>query len=378
MPKALLTDISIRALKPPDTGQVTIWDTNSPVGVRLSQGGSKTFITIVSSGRRHVIGRWPSCSLSLARKEALRIQAEKTLGIAKPTPTITFDEARSLYLEECKRKNRPETVKSYTRLLGYLRLKGDLNDIEPREVVRQIDKLADRPSAHHHCIVAARIFFAWCVRKHHIDRSPMERVTNRNTQQSRERVLTDEELKIVYKAARSGKTAFHTFVALALVLGQRRGEIAALKWEWIDEKERLITLPSHICKNKRTHRFPYGEAAATIFASIPNMGPYLFPAEREQKKGKAATVMSGWGKRKVAFDKEVQIAPWTIHDLRRTFASKLAQLGTPIHVTERLLNHVSGSHGGIVAVYQKHSYIPEMRQACAAFDHMLEALTKEA
>ena len=82
--KANLTDVSVRALKPPPKGQLTIWDKTSPLGVRVSQGGSKTFILMIGSGKRRTLGRFGILTLSRAREEARRILAEKTLRISAP------------------------------------------------------------------------------------------------------------------------------------------------------------------------------------------------------------------------------------------------------------------------------------------------------
>ena len=99
----------------------------------------------------------------------------------------------------------------------------------------------------------------------------------------------------------------------------------------------------------------------------------LFPA-----RGKAGTPFNGWSKCKVAIDKRCKIAPWTLHDLRRTFATNLAALGTPIHVTEKLLNHISGTTGGIVGIYQRHAYMSEMRVAIQQWETRLgEILSDE-
>ena len=95
---------------------------------------------------------------------------------------------------------------------------------------------------------------------------------------------------------------------------------------------------------------------------------YFFPARGSQ------VPFNGWSKCKNALDKKVAITPWTLHDLRRTFATQLAALGTPIHITERLLNHVSGTQSGIVAVYQRHNYMDEMRAAIERYETHLAAL----
>jgi len=106
-----------------------------------------------------------------------------------------------------------------------------------------------------------------------------------------------------------------------------------------------------------------------IIDQTPGEADFLFPAQRGD------TVFGGWSKCKMVIDKACPIEPWTLHDLRRTFATNLAALGTPIHVTERLLNHISGTTtGGLIAVYQRHSYMDEMREAIQKWEAHLASL----
>ena len=98
----------------------------------------------------------------------------------------------------------------------------------------------------------------------------------------------------------------------------------------------------------------------------------LFPARSTH-----GTSFNGWSKSKAALDKESGVTGYTLHDLRRTFATIHARIGTPIAVIEKLLNHVSGSFSGIVAVYQHHSFLPEMEKAVAAYEAYLAELFKD-
>ena len=109
--------------------------------------------------------------------------------------------------------------------------------------------------------------------------------------------------------------------------------------------------------------------AQQIVASIPGKDQLLFPA-----RGASHTSFSGWSKAKRAFDQPLSLDPFTLHDLRRTFASQLAALGTPIHVTEKLLNHVSGTLSGVTAVYNRYTYAAEMRAAVEAHEAHLRRL----
>jgi integrase len=104
---------------------------------------------------------------------------------------------------------------------------------------------------------------------------------------------------------------------------------------------------------------PYGDVTAALFETVPDFEcGFLFPA-----RGNVATPFSGWSKSKITIDKKCDVAEWTLHDLRRTFATNLAALDVPPHVVERLLNHASGTISGVAAIYNRFSYADEMRDA---------------
>ena len=218
--------------------------------------------------------------------------------------------------------------------------------------------------------VALRTFFNWALREQFVDASPMAGMRAPSVLPARDRVLSDRELAEVCRVARGHPYPFGPIVALLILTGQRRGEIAALDWDWIDEDERRITLPASLTKNKHTHVFPYGNTVDEMLRGLPRVGKYLFPSRVE-----TGTVFNGWGKSKARFDKGLSnVEPYTLHDLRRTFSSTLAGLGTPIHVTEKLLNHISGTVSGVAAIYNRHSYMAEMRAAIGAYEEHLAKL----
>ncbi len=132
-----------------------------------------------------------------------------------------------------------------------------------------------------------------------------------------------------------------------------------------------------VTKNKRTHTFPYGRMVEDLLERIPRQGDYLFPAARERVKGKPATVFNGWAKPKETFDALCQVQNWQLHDLRRTFATNLAALGVAPHVTERLLNHVSGTISGVAAIHNRFRYADEMRDAIRRWETRLSHLLSE-
>lgn len=379
MPKTALTDIAIRALKPPDKGQRTYWDRNlSGFGCRLSQGGSKTFVVrIGGNARQTTIGRYGIMTLSDARASAKRLLAEATLGKTQ-FPVIAFSNVVARFLAACEQKNSPRTTRDYRRLLNrhFSFGRTPLGDITRAEITRRIDKLRNTPAEQNHALVVVRVLFRWAVRQEYIDRSPVEYMTPPAKTTSRDRILTDSELVAVYHHALSYPFPYGAIVVLCILTGQRRSEIGALKWDWIDRENQTITLPALTTKHKKhQHTFPYGDMAAEIIAGIPQTGDYLFPAGRTHVRGKPTTVFNSWAKAKPAFDRELEgVDHFTLHDLRRTFATSLQRLSVRLEVTEALLGHVSGTRAGVVGIYQRHHWLPEMREAVAKLDAHIASL----
>ena len=171
---------------------------------------------------------------------------------------------------------------------------------------------------------------------------------------------------------------FGAIVALLALQGQRRNETASYRWEHITDE--TITIPADVTKNGVEHTFPYGLMTRQVFDKLPRTeSPYLFPARCETMSGKPTTVFNGWSKAKAAFDKKlVGVAPYTLHDLRRTFATMLQGLGVQLEVREMLLNHISGTRAGVTGVYNVHRYEAEMREAIAKYEAFIIGLLAEA
>lgn len=373
-----LTDISVRQLPLPAKGQKIYFDDALPnFGCRVSQGGTRSFVVQHGYDRRlTTIGRYPALTLAKARDEAKRILAEQALGRFRPI-SVAWDEGKQQFLADCHRKNRPRTVNDYARLLNrhFPFGRKRLTDISPQDIYRRVDRLADRPGEQHHALVAVKVFLNWAHARHYIEDNPCSRMILRQRVNARDRVLSQAELAAVYRTAFEHTDVFSSIVALLVLTGQRRGEIANLRWQWIDERQRTISFPASATKNKRAHTLPYGDAVAAIFERVPQLSEYVFPASRTTSRtGKPTTVFNGWGKCKADFDHACGVSDWTLHDLRRTFATNLAALGTPPHVTERALNHISGSISGVAAIYNRFQYFDEMRSAILAYEAHIEGL----
>jgi len=392
VPILRLTDLGLLNLVPPPK-LTDFWDATLPTfGVRVSPKGTKTFVLKLRTGRQ-AIGRYPIITLAEARNEAKRILAERTLGKIRPT-SITYPQAVRLFIEDKKQSSRPTTADQYEWFLGRLNFTCQLADIHPDDLERALKRIKSK-STYDHVLVAVRILFNWAMKRRYISHNPTIGIT-RPQSPPRARTLSDDELKLVWEA--SGKLGnFGVIVRLLVVTGQRRGEIAALQTSWISSSLShtppsssasssgshqqfgaassdlwTITIPASVTKNGREHTFPIGSISKSILENhSKSQHTFLFPARNFSK---SATTFNGWSKSKAALDKLSHVEHWTLHDLRRTFATKLADLRTPPHVIERLLNHASGTISGVAAVYNRATYMPEMRAAIEAYEAHLKTI----
>jgi integrase len=368
--RAHLTEIAVRALKPVAGKQFKVWDSATPGFGVLVNERSKSWI--VMRGRERtlkVIGRFPSTSLSDARLEAKKLLVSPGSDSQPPSPS--FLETRDQFLEKHGATLRPRSLYQIKRTLTlYFDWKKPLTDITHNDVATVVEGIK-KPSERAHAVKDIKTFFSWCVPRY-IPHSPCAGL-KKPEQKSRSRVLTELELAAVWKAAEAAGYPFGRIVQLLILTGQRRSEIGGLRRSWIDTEKRTITFPAAITKNGRDHVLPYGGTAATLLSSLTDDGDLLFPA-----RGKSENPFNGYSPSKVRLDKFIKndnekspVAAWTLHDLRRTFATNLAALGTPIHVTEKLLNHISGTVSGVAAIYNRHSYMDEMRAAIMEWERRL-------
>lgn len=367
-----LTDLSIRKLKAPTLGQKTFFDDALPgFGVRVSQGGTKSYVVMYGKRRQlKTLGRYPGMGLADARRAAKRVQGDKVLlnGIDPTLPSaISIENAIELFLVDARGRIKQSTWKEYSRLLNrHFRFEKDIGEVTRTDIVDVLDTIKNAPSSREHAFVAIRTLMNWCLRHGLVGASPVPPLRLRA--QTRARVLNDNELKIVWHRADEIGFPYGKIIQLLILTGQRRGEIAGLRRSWLDGE--TVTFPAGFTKNKREHSIPIGSLAARIIDGLPENTDLLFPAQ-----GSSERPFNGWSKSKLLFDRPISVNDYTLHDLRRTFTTKVAALGTAIHVTEKLLNHVSGTVSGVAAVYNRHAYKDEMRDAIAGYEAHLVTLT---
>ena len=350
------TDVYLRNLALPTKGQITLVDESSPLRLRVSQGGSKTFfVTLDGSGTRHVIGRYGEVSLKDAREAARKLRAEKTLGRIIPA-AVDLTRAREEYLKQAD--IRQSTREYYERNLN--RLKGSkLSDITPRDITRILGTLS--ASSRLQCLRTYTAFFNWCLSQHYLDRSPCERMEGGKSRR-RERVLSTWELQAIWEAT-SDPSNYHSIIRLLIVTGQRKTEWAHCQHSWIDDYG--VRIPGAIAKNHNGHHFPLGSLSRSL---IPKKKGLLFPSEE-------GTPYSAWSKSKIELDSALNIEPWQLRDLRRTYRTLHASIGTTREIAERLVNHIS-EQGELEKVYDRFDYAEPMQQAQTRFEAHLSKLLK--
>lgn len=329
MTKLRLNDLTVRQLQPSDSGQVRYFDETTP-GFGVTVGTrSKTFFVIRGKQRKlTTIGRYPDISLADARKEAKRLLVQE----APETSPTRLPQAVASFLAECEARLRPNSVAYYRNILS------KAPDIAIKDASKRNIPAQTAPE-----VKSYKALFNWCMREELTDRNPFQH--SRVTFNQRSRVLTDDEIRAVWAY---DFPPFSDILKLCILTGQRRGEVAQFTSAWITGD--TMTIPSNVTKNSHEHVFPFNMLTAYY------LNRYM------------GNTWNGWSKGKARIDKFVLIPPWTIHDLRRTFSTTHAKLGTPLHVTEKLLNHVSGTVSGVAAIYNRHNYLAEMRAASLTYE----------
>lgn len=349
------TDLYLSKLKPDPARYV--WDSLLPAFGMYVGKSKKTFVIVRTGGRREKIGPYPDIPLT----EARAIARLRLTGLPSKVP-VTFSEATERYLS----LRQPDlTHNTYIAYKSYLKaFRGqldDLQDITQAQILAHLDTL-ENPSTKAHAARALKTFFNWCLEREYCRRNPLSAIKMPKEPSSRERVLSDEELRMIWQRLydfNQTKTQlrFAGLCRLLICTGQRLNQIASLKEEWIDHKRKVIHFPSEIMKNRRPHDYYYYNATGIYLAQYENRSVFTnakkyLPALREQ----------------------LPIPHFTLHDFRRTYATISSRVGNPPHLTERLLSHAQ-PEGNIASIYNRYRYEKELREAARKIEtHIIELI----
>jgi len=239
-------------------------------------------------------------------------------------------------------------------------------------VVNIVAAIAPRaPAAANKTLKAIKTFFNWCIGRAILDRSPAEGVPLPSKNVTRDRVLSDEELTRVVLAARQIGGIYGGIVELLALTGQRREEVSQLRPQDLDMDGRTWTIPSSLAKNGKPHIVHLSDQAMKVLEQRkPWIGGLVF-----SRCGRKS--FQGFSGMKRELDDISGVRGWRLHDLRRTCVSGMARLGIAPHVADKILNHQTGTISGVAAVYQRHQFLEERRQAMDRWGAHIEALVED-
>ena len=381
-----LTDRGIAALKPVAGKRLTVFDTVVPgFAVRVTEHGAKSFVLITRfQGRQRwiTLGSVGATRLAQAREEARDALAMVRRGGridpgAKPAavrPPDSFAVIAARFIEEYAKprtKSWRETERIFRAYVSPVWGSRDITSIARRDVRELLEAVARDHGGvmSNRTFSAIRKLFAWSLERDIVPLSPVAGVHPVAKEISRDRVLSDAELRAFWQATGELAEPWGPFFRVLALTGQRLGEVAGMRWADIDLDRALWTLPARANKSGRLHEVPLSGPAASILGNIArHSGPHVFTT------GDGSKPISGFSRPKDAITAAMPPGPrWTPHDLRRSFATTAARLGTPPHVVEKVLNHSGGTIRGVAAIYNRAGYDAEKRRALEAWARHLTA-----
>jgi integrase len=237
-----------------------------------------------------------------------------------------------------------------------------IHEISKRDVVEIISVIEQRgaPIAANKALKSIKTFLRWCVGRAVLDQSPAEGVPLPAKEVARDRVLADWELAQIILAAREIAGPYGRIVEFLALTGQRREEVARMAWEELDLAQRVWTIPKSRTKNSKAHIVHLSEHSLAVLNHTDRVGRFVFSLFGT----KPFQEFSG---PKRHLDQLAGVTHWRLHDLRRTCVSGMARLGVAPHVADRILNHQSGTISGVAAVYQRHDFLSERKDALEAW-----------
>ena len=414
MPKRNLTDRTLKALKPAKPGQrYELWDAVVPgFGIRVTDKGRRTFVLAArfpgsKNPTRRAIGEYGAITLEKARTKArywlelLRKGTDPRVYEARLRTTelqrnhLTFAAVVEDFIREklaTERKGREverDIRREFIPAWGNRPI-ADITALDVRAVVKTVRDRGARYQAHN-LLGYARRLFAWAIDQqcYGLDTSPCDRLKPRaiiGKKDPRTRVLTEDELRAIWRAAERIPYPYGPLFRLLVLTGQRKSEVAEALWGEFDLHRRLWTIPAERMKANAPHIVPLSDDATAIIELLPrfNKGPYLFSTTFGAKP------VNGFGKAKTSLDNVMlaelrnskfdaaagagsKLEPFVIHDIRRTMRTGLSALPVPDLVRELVIAHTKP---GLHRVYDQYAYLEEKRHALDLWAAQLRTTVK--
>ncbi len=360
------------------------------LALRVSPNGTKTWNVVFtresdSAKQRVKLGRYPAMTLEKARTAALKMVTAVSEGDdpseekRNRRDAMTVEALGGLYIEKYAKRNK-KTWPEDERLLKvevYPAIgKMKALAVKRRDVLDIIEAKADAGymAQSTQILAVVRKMFNWAVDGEHIPASPAAGIKPRGKAVRRDRVLTSGELRTIWNALTGAALSEPTrnVIRLLFLTGQRSGEVCGMVRGEIDVDRRVWSLPGRRTKNGEPHVVPLSDAAFEIAeralaeAGEENDAP-LFTRIGEPIESNAIA-------KAVRLKLQLADGHWTPHDIRRTVATGMAEIGVAPHVVEAALNHVSGFKAGVAGTYNRHRYEHEKRRALDMWAERLDAI----
>jgi integrase len=372
-----------------------VFDDDVPgFGVRLRDTGGRTWIVQyrnrAGKSQTKPLGSLNKLSLAQARQLAKADLAKITLHgdpqkdkkQERTRAAQTLDSTAQGFLEHQRVHLKPQSFEQVeTHLTKHWQPLGakSIHDITAFDVSERLGKIAKErgPYAANRARSTLSSFYAWAIGEGVAHHNPVVGTKRRTKETPRDRVLSDSELVAIWKACNGDDHGL--IVRLLILTGQRRDEVGAMTRSEISIADRKWSIPRERTKNGRPHSVALSDPAIAILTTA------LKREGREDREavfgeGNSGRGFSGWSKCKERLDARIaeatqaKPADWRLHDLRRTAATRMAELGVLPHVIEACLNHISGHKAGIAGVYNRAVYAAETRTAFDLWGAHVEAL----
>jgi len=398
MPKLKLTQAAVDRLRPPENGRVEYWDTTLPAfGLRIAAARAGGAIRKTWQVMYRVDGKLIREALgtvaTIPKVDAARDLARASMQAAErginpvverqraEAPRYTVSTVLDRYIAEHGAKRwRPDTLKEVARCLKIdvvpslgSRPIGEVTRRDVRELLDAIVARGRAPHAHH-LLAYLRPALGWAVEKEIIGANPADGIPDpdprRREARTRDRYLDDDEIRLFWLGCDKIGWPFGPLFKLLLLTGQRRDELAAARWPEFDLGGALWTLPRERVKNSKAHLVHLSRMALDILGGLPQIGRegFLFTTTGD-------SAVSGFGRARERLAAAMgDPEAFTLHDLRRTAATGMAQIGIAHHVVEKVLNHVGGKISGVGAIYNRFQYLPERKAALETWSRRIETL----
>jgi integrase len=382
-----LTKTYVDRLSPSQT-DIIHWDTEiRGFGVKVTPKGKKVYLVQYrphgSGGnpRKFTIGSHAEIPFDLAKRKAHEIVAAKASG---GDPQREKRTARQKLASNCfsdvvedhiaQRVSQFRAPRERKRLLRHEFVTAfgqrSVHGITRRDVSNVLEQIYARGAGRtgNMALVAIRVFFDWCVSKAILETSPCVGLRPAFIERSRDRVLSDDELTRILGACRELGYPFGSLVEMLACTAQRRSEVARMQWSHVSLDTSNWVIPAEHSKNGKPHIVHLSERVTDLLRVLPRKSNLVFSANGE-------TPFNGFSKSKARIDDRSGVHDWTLHDLRRTVVSGMAKLGVSHHVADKILNHQSGAISGVAAVYQRHDFLTERKDAINLWSDHLDRLS---